>query len=681
MTSEPSPDQEQPADWEAFYNEYRKPGYVPGFEITTKLGGGMFGLVFRARRMSIGKDYAIKFLKVDDGEVRRAVLSELEQVKYFAQIDHPNLVSIEDRGEVSGIPYLVMAYAGSETLRDKMPVAEGGGGRVPTAAEKDELLRYFLQSARGLQALHDRSLVHFDIKPANVFLKGGVARLGDYGLSKLVTHSRGSLSMGRGTPYYMAPEMLQRRGDARSDIYSMGVMLYEVLCGKVPFTGDSEWEVLRKHENTPPELPDHLNATERTVLQRCLAKDPAARFESVQQMIESFGAPTSAAAAALRDVRAGADLAGPQPAPGGKAPDANAPPPPPPPGSEENPYKEMADASAKAFRHANKVAQKAMRDANRAARRAAKDAREKWQSSWTVTREFSNRRYQAWKRLRKQKKEARARDKAIKVATAVANPDADIQRKNLRRGRTVAMTFGGLVAMGLIFVAIWVSVGYSSKASRSSRWQFSSSASAPAPAVDVASLRTDPTLLRVTVPEKLSPLVSGEEPKWSRLRTKDSKRAKRLLLERISKLRRYAPMSPKKRINADLPAFEMAPFVSFGERQSIENQISVLLRLRSYDRQLAKTMIARSGATALAIVAGQLADLEYKDKRDIERARRLHRVLQDATTCRDLQIVRHSSLGKCREYNQPLGELWLWFVNEFAFNERCWHSYRKLMRL
>ncbi|MBL8756135.1 MAG: hypothetical protein JNK15_22770, partial [Planctomycetes bacterium] len=64
------------ADWEAFYRDYRKPGYVPGFEITTKLGGGMFGLVYRARRMSIGKDYAIKFLQVDDGEVQKAVLAE-----------------------------------------------------------------------------------------------------------------------------------------------------------------------------------------------------------------------------------------------------------------------------------------------------------------------------------------------------------------------------------------------------------------------------------------------------------------------------------------------------------------------------------------------------------------------------------------------------------------------------
>jgi serine/threonine protein kinase len=296
---QPQPRQETPdnrlpagaADWEAFYRDYRKPGYVSGFEITSKLGGGMSGLVFRARKQSIGKDYAIKFLQVDDSEVRRAVLAELEQVQYFAQIDHPNLVSIEDRGEVDGIPFLVMSFAGTETLRDRMPA----GGKLPGPAERDELLRWFLQCCRGLGALHERSLVHFDIKPANVFLKGAVARLGDYGLSKLITHSRGSLSMGRGTPYYMAPEMLQRRGDHRSDIYSLGVMLYEMLCGKVPFTGDSEWEVLKQHEQKAPDLPSHLSALERAVLQRCLQKDPAARYQSVLDVIAAFGVTASGA--------------------------------------------------------------------------------------------------------------------------------------------------------------------------------------------------------------------------------------------------------------------------------------------------------------------------------------------------------------------------------------------------
>jgi tRNA A-37 threonylcarbamoyl transferase component Bud32 len=284
--SEPSEAVGPEPDWEAFYRGYRTPGYVPGYEITTKLGSGMFGLVFKARKQSIGKDYAIKFLKVDDVEVRRAILLELESVRLFAQIDHPNLVSIEDRGVADGIPYIVMAYAGDETLRDRL-----------TARDRDlrELQLLFLQACRGVQALHDHSLVHFDLKPANVFLKGGVARVGDYGLSKLVAHSRNTLSMGRGTPYYMAPELLQNRGDARSDVYSLGVVLYECLTGDVPFRGDSEWEVLRQHEVAEPRYPAGVTAEQRAVLARALAKDPAARFPTVAELIAAL-LPAAAAA-------------------------------------------------------------------------------------------------------------------------------------------------------------------------------------------------------------------------------------------------------------------------------------------------------------------------------------------------------------------------------------------------
>lgn len=208
-----------------------------------------------------------------------------------------------------------MAFAGTETLRDKLVV-----GQVPTGEAKDELLRIFLQCCRGAAALHDRSLVHFDIKPANVFLKGSVARLGDYGLSKLVTQSRGSLSMGRGTPYYMAPELLQRRGDHRSDVYSLGVMLYEILCGALPFRGDSEWEVLRQHETATPVWPAHLSGKEQAILARCLQKDPAARFPSVLDLIAACGNGGAARGAAATPAM-GAVLGA---MPGSASPDAEA---------------------------------------------------------------------------------------------------------------------------------------------------------------------------------------------------------------------------------------------------------------------------------------------------------------------------------------------------------------------
>jgi hypothetical protein len=155
--------------------------------------------------------------------------------------------------------------------------------------------------------------VHFDLKPANVFLKGGVARVGDYGLSKLVTHSRGSLSMGRGTPYYMAPEMLQRRGDTRSDIYSLGVVLYECLCGDVPFKGDSEWEVLRKHEHEAPVFPAHVGGRERAAIARCLQKDPDQRFQSVGGLIAALATPALATPAPIAVAPAAAAASVPSP--------------------------------------------------------------------------------------------------------------------------------------------------------------------------------------------------------------------------------------------------------------------------------------------------------------------------------------------------------------------------------
>jgi serine/threonine protein kinase len=271
-------------DWEAFYRNYRKPGYLSGFEIVNKLGGGMFGLVFKARKESIGKDYAVKFLKVDDDTVRDAVMREIENVGFFAQIDHPNLVSIEDKGTVDGIPYLVMSYAGEDTLQKRLQAGD---------LDREGALHVFVQAARGVQALHDHSLVHFDLKPANIFLKGDVARVGDYGLSKLVSASRNSLSFGRGTPYYMAPEMLQRRGDARSDVYSLGIILYECLYGEVPFRGDSEWEVLRKHETAPVAFPPTALREDREVILRCLQKRPEDRFQSAADLLRALSAPVA----------------------------------------------------------------------------------------------------------------------------------------------------------------------------------------------------------------------------------------------------------------------------------------------------------------------------------------------------------------------------------------------------
>ena len=265
-------------DWEAFYNSFRQPDFIPGYEIENRLGGGAFGDVYKARKSSIGKPYAIKFLKVDDDDQRVAVEQELAQAQNFAAIDHPNLVTIEDLGSAMGVPYLIMGYAGGDTLAKRFKAGDLSG---------NEALRYVTQAARGLSALHDRRIVHFDLKPSNIFLRGDSARLGDYGLSKLLEGGRTTLTFGRGTPLYMAPEMLRHRADHRADIYSLGVLLFEALAGEVPFKGGGALVV--REEGQDPVFPEGFPELAREATSRCLRLDPGERPGSVAEVLELLG--------------------------------------------------------------------------------------------------------------------------------------------------------------------------------------------------------------------------------------------------------------------------------------------------------------------------------------------------------------------------------------------------------
>ncbi len=267
-------------DWEAFYNRFRQPDFIPGYEIQNRLGGGAFGEVYKARKHSIGKTYAIKFLKIDDDAQREAVKRELEQVRHFAAIDHPNLVTIEDLGTAADVPYLIMGYAGEETLARAL--------RSKTLSPQTALL-YFVQACRGVLALHDRRLVHFDLKPSNIFLKGEIARVGDYGLSKMMTDGRQTLSFGRGTPQYMAPEMIKNRADHHADIYSLGVILYESVTGELPFESAVPGTLAVREIDEPPRFASDFPAPLRPIVERCLRLHPKDRFDSVSELLEALG--------------------------------------------------------------------------------------------------------------------------------------------------------------------------------------------------------------------------------------------------------------------------------------------------------------------------------------------------------------------------------------------------------
>jgi serine/threonine protein kinase len=268
-------------DWEAFYARFREPDFIRGYEIQNRLGGGAFGEVYKARKHSIGKSYAIKFLKIDDDAQREAVERELDQVRHFAALDHPNLVTIEDLGTAMGVPYLIMGYAGEDTLARVMKRER---------LTEERALVYFIQASRGVLALHDLRLLHFDLKPSNVFIKGDVARVGDYGLSKMMTDGKLTLSFGRGTPQYMAPEMIRNRADHRADIYSLGVILYESLSGRLPFEIASPGSLAIREDDRPPTFPPEFPVRCRGVVERCLRLSPEHRYASVAEMLEELGA-------------------------------------------------------------------------------------------------------------------------------------------------------------------------------------------------------------------------------------------------------------------------------------------------------------------------------------------------------------------------------------------------------
>jgi len=267
-------------DWESFYSAFRKPDFIPGYEILNHLGGGAFGEVYKAKKTSIGKAYAVKFLRLDDAAQKDAVERELEQVRLFAAIDHPNLVTIEDMGVVMGVPYLIMGYAGEDTLARRLKRAD---------LDHASALRYFVQIARGVLALHDRRLAHFDLKPSNVFLNGEVARVGDYGLAKLLIEGRTTLSFGRGTPHYMAPEILKNRADLRADLYSLGVILYECLTFRLPFGSDAGGAFVLREDDRPPEFPTGFPHALRPIVERCLRLQPEHRYASVHELLSALG--------------------------------------------------------------------------------------------------------------------------------------------------------------------------------------------------------------------------------------------------------------------------------------------------------------------------------------------------------------------------------------------------------
>src|SRR3954470_18924074 len=259
---------------------------VGNYEIQEPLGGGAMGEVYKALDQRLGRVVALKLLPADlarDPSARRRFLHEAKAV---AALDHPNVATLYEVGESEGgRMFLALAFCEGETLQQRL---ERGPLPLP------EAVSIARQIAQGLAAAHRLHIVHRDVKPSNVvILPDGKVKLLDFGLAKMTgATSLTRLGSSPGTPAYKSPE--QTRGDKvdpRSDLWALGVVLYEMVTGRLPFGGEYEQAMIYAILNEPPRplgdgkvFPPELTAT----IERALAKDPAKRYATAEAMDEDL---------------------------------------------------------------------------------------------------------------------------------------------------------------------------------------------------------------------------------------------------------------------------------------------------------------------------------------------------------------------------------------------------------
>lgn len=253
------------------------------YELLRRLGEGGMAQVYLARDVRLGREVAVKVL--DRKLAERPGFRErfMREARVAAALDHPNIVPLFDFGDAEAL-YLVMPYVSGGSLQDLLPRAPLPIGEVVTFGS---------QIADALEYAHLRKVVHRDVKPANMLLHAdGRLMLSDFGLAKIVNATH-KLAAPRnrpdaGTPEYMAPEQVVGSSDARSDIYGLGVVLYLLLAGRLPFSGSSSHEVMQAHlykEPTPlrrynPTVPVAMEA----VIMRAMAKQPGERFQRANEL-------------------------------------------------------------------------------------------------------------------------------------------------------------------------------------------------------------------------------------------------------------------------------------------------------------------------------------------------------------------------------------------------------------
>jgi hypothetical protein len=278
---------------------------VGNYDVTAKLGEGGMGVVYLAEHPVIGRKAALKAIHPEYARNPEVVSRFITEAKSVNQIGHEHIVDITDFGTTpAGDFYFIMEYLEGESLARHIEQ------EAPFPPER--ALRIARQVAEALQASHDHGVIHRDLKPDNIILvnhggDGDFVKVLDFGLAKMIGEGQSELRNTRkgivvGTPYYMSPEQCDGNVDIdpRADVYALGVLLFEMLTGKVPFGGTGFGEVMLKHMTMPapaarsvvPELPPALDS----ILFRALAKDPAQRFQSMAELGAALADPEAYAA-------------------------------------------------------------------------------------------------------------------------------------------------------------------------------------------------------------------------------------------------------------------------------------------------------------------------------------------------------------------------------------------------
>jgi eukaryotic-like serine/threonine-protein kinase len=250
--------------------------FIPGYNIGEAIGESEKAVVHRAMSVTLGKEVALKISKSERSE------GQLLAREYAAasSLKHPAIVQIYDYGTYAGREFLAMEYFPRGDLK----------ARLREGVDEAESLQYLQRIAAALKVVHEAGLLHRDLKPPNVMVReNDDVALIDFGLARNLEGGLHSTRTGvlRGSPYYMSPEQaLGETLDTRSDIYSLGIIFYEMLTGQKPFTGSSAIEVLQEHVNAPiPQLPAFLNQ-HQSLLTRLLAKSPLERFSGTNELLD-----------------------------------------------------------------------------------------------------------------------------------------------------------------------------------------------------------------------------------------------------------------------------------------------------------------------------------------------------------------------------------------------------------